>query len=148
MRGTMRKLALLWSTLIVFLIVMAFCSRVSLGEQLSACLPSCNGVVDKAPGGVFTVEIAFKNTGSTEGTWSVNVVFEGEKWTWMGTSQNLTLKSDSMRTLTWNGFVPINASIDSVARLIVYYDDSYKSLNWWIHVVPGAELSITSSTVK
>jgi len=144
----MRKFALLWSTLMVFLMVMTFCSRVGLGEQLSACLPSCNGVVDKVPGGVFTVEIAFKNTGATEGTWSVNVAFEGEKWMWTGASQNLTLKSNNMRTLTWNGLVPINASIDSVARLIVYYDDSYKSLNWWIHAVPGAELSITSSTVK
>jgi hypothetical protein len=30
----------------------------------------------------------------------------------------------------------------------VYYDDSFKALNWWIHVVPGAELTIKSSSVE
>jgi len=144
----MRKVALPLSVIVAFLIIMGFSSRVGLGEQFPACAPSCTGVVDKAPGGSFVVEIAFKNTGATEGTWSVSAAFEGEKWIWSGTAQNLTLKPSSTKTLTWTGNVPLNASIDTVARLITYYDDSYKSLNWWIHVVPSAELSITSSTVK
>ena len=112
---------------------------------VSACT---SGIVDKTPGQAFTVEITFKNTGRTNGTWSVNVAFEGEKWTWTGTPQNLTLKPDKDRTLIWQGEVPTNATIDSVARLIVYYDDSFSALNWWIHVVPAANLAITSSTVK
>ena len=53
-----------------------------------------------------------------------------------------------MRTLTWGGTVQANASVGSVARLVVYYNDSFQALDWWIHVVPGAELSITSSTVR
>lgn len=112
---------------------------------VSACT---SGIVDKTPGQAFTVEITFKNTGRTNGTWSVNIAFEGEKWTSIGTSQNLTLKPDKDRTLTWQGEVPSNATLDSVARLIVYYDDSFSALNWWIHVVPAANLAITSSTVR
>ena len=91
------------------------------------------------------MKITFKNTGKTEGTWSVNITFEDEKWTWNGTPQSLTLKSGKTKTLTWNGSVPIDAPIDSVARLIVYYDNSFVPLDWWIHVVPSAELAITSS---
>jgi hypothetical protein len=106
------------------------------------------GVVDKAPCETFTVTIGFKNTGSTEGTWSINVAFEGEEWTWSGTPQTLTLKPFKARTLTWNGTVPCDAPIDSVARLIVYYNDSFARLDWWVHVVSGAELAITSSTVR
>lgn len=94
------------------------------------------------------MEITFKNTGKTEGTWSVNVAFEGELWTWNGTSQILTLKPSKTKTLTWNGNVPCNASIGSIARLIVYYNESFMPLNWWIHVVSGAELTITSSLVE
>jgi hypothetical protein len=106
------------------------------------------GVVDKAPCEAFTVMISFKNTGSTEGTWAVNIAFEGEKWTWNGTAQTLTLKPSKTKTLTWNGSVPCDAPIDSVSRLIVYYNDSFTRLDWWIHVVSAAELTITSSTVK
>jgi hypothetical protein len=94
------------------------------------------------------VEIVFKNTGSTVGNWSVNVAFEGEKWTWKDAPQNLTLKASQTKALTWNGKVPEDAPIDSVARLVVYYDDSFIALNWWIHVVPAAELAIASSSVK
>lgn len=143
----MKKLAPVWLAVAV-LVVMASFSNVGLSDQLSACAPSCGGVVDKTPGDSFTVEIVFKNTGSTAGNWSVNVAFEGEKWTWKGTPQNLTLKAFQTKTLTWNGKVPENATIDSVARLIVYYDNSFIALNWWIHVVTAAELTITSSTVK
>jgi hypothetical protein len=143
----MRKFVALWFVVAV-LVVMASFSYVGLSNQLSACLPPGSGVVDKVPDGAFVVEIVFKNTGSTEGTWSVNVAFEGEKWVWSGILQNLTLKSGKTKTLTWNGTVPADAPIDSMARLIVYYDDSLIVLNWWIHVVPAAELTVTSSTVR
>lgn len=113
--------------------------------MVSAC---ASRIVDKTTGQAFTVEIAFKNTGKTDGTWSVNVAFEGEKWVWIGAPQNLTLEKDETRTLTWQGEIPANGTVDSVARLVVYYDDSFTALNWWIHVVPPAELAITSSTVK
>ena len=85
-----------------------------------------NGVVSKARGDDFTVKITVKNTGKTEGDWSVNVVFEGESWVWKGTSQNLTLDAGNTKTLTWIGIVPDNATINSVARLVVYYGDSFK----------------------
>ena len=107
-----------------------------------------NGVITKANGEDFTVKVTFKNTGKTQGSWSVNVVFEGDAWIWKGTTQNLALNAGSTKTLTWDGMVPDNATINSVARLVVYYDDSYKALDWWIQVVPGAELSIQSSYVQ
>ena len=106
------------------------------------------GVVDKTQSEAFTVKITFKNTGKTEGTWSVNIAFEGDAWSWSGTPQSLTLKPESAKTLVWNGIVPCNATVESLARLIVYYDNSFAPLDWWIHVVPGAELTITSSTVE
>ena len=143
----MRRFALLWFAVTV-LIAMSGFSNVGLSNQLSACAPSCSGVIDKAPSDSFIVEIVFKNTGTTVGNWSVNVAFEGEKWSWSGAAQNLMLKPDKSKTLTWNGTVPANAPIDSMDRLVVYYDSSHTSLDWWIHVVPGAELAITSSTVK
>ncbi len=141
------KLAVLWFAVAV-LIVMAGFPKEGLGDQLSACLPACSSVVDKMPSQAFYVEVAFKNTGTTEGSWFVNVAFEGEKWVWSGALQSLALKSGKTKTLSWNGSVPAEAPIDSVARLIVYYNDSFIALNWWIHVVSGAELAITSSTVR
>ena len=107
-----------------------------------------NGVVPKARNDDFTVKITVKNTGKTEGNWSVNVVFEGVSWVWKGSSQYLTLDAGITKTLAWNGMVPNNATINSVARLVVYYGDSFKTLDWWIRVVPGAELSIQSSSVQ
>jgi hypothetical protein len=50
--------------------------------------------------------------------------------------------------LTWSGNTPEDAPIDSTARLIVYYNDSFVPLDWWIHIVSGSELTITFSTVK
>ena len=144
MRRHISSIAIVASILIVILSLSATGSKVSL---LSTVACNENGVVDKASSDAFTVEIGFKNIGKTVGMWSVNIAFEGENWTWIGASQNLTLQSDSTRTLTWFGTVPENASIDSVARLIVYYDDTIVALNWWIHVVPKAQLAITSSTV-
>jgi hypothetical protein len=106
------------------------------------------GTVDKAAGDAFTVKITFMNTGKTEGTWSVNIAFEDSSWVQVGAPQNLTLAPGETETLIWEGVVPDNATVNSVARLVVYYNDSFKALNWWIHVVPGAELSVKSSIVE
>jgi len=145
----MRKLVTL-SFAIAALILLGNLAFTGSGVQASASLACCGGqgIVDKAPCANFIVQITFKNVGTTRGTWSVNAVFEGEKWTWTGEPQNLTLNAYNTETLTWNGKVPCNAPIDSVARLVIYYNDSFKALDWWIHVVPNAELAITSSTVK
>jgi len=143
----MKRLALL-SLVVATLLIIAGFSAIGSESQSLTCLACEGGVVDKAPCEAFTVKITFKNTGKSEGTWSVNIAFEGESWTWSGTAQTLSLKPCKTKTLTWNGNVPCDAPIDSVARLIVYYDNSFTPLNWWIHVVPGAELTITSSTVQ
>jgi hypothetical protein len=145
----MRKRYVLLSLAVATLVIMVgFLARGSDSQPLACFACGGGGVVDKTQSEAFTVKITFKNTGSAEGTWSVNIAFEGEKWTWTGTSQSLTLKPCKTKTLTWNGTVPSDAPIDSVARLIVYYDNSFVPLDWWIHVVPGAELTITSSTVE
>jgi hypothetical protein len=143
-----RRFGLL-SIAVAALIIMVGFSAISSNAKSSICF-ACEekGVVDKAPCEIFTVTISFKNTGSTEGTWSVNIAFEGEKWTWNGTAETLALKPSKTKTLTWNGSVPCDAPIDSVSRLIVYYNNSFTRLDWWIHVVSAAELTITSSTVK
>jgi len=106
------------------------------------------GVVGKTRGAAFTVTITFQNTGSTDGSWTVNVVFEGDSWNWKGTDKTLTLSANEQKTLTWNGAVPTNAAINSIARLVVYYNGSFKALDWWIQVVPNAVLSIQSSSVQ
>ena len=112
------------------------------------CDPATN-VVNKRQGEAFTVKVTFKNTGDATGTWNINVSFEGESnWTWKGTPQALTLESGKTASLTWTGNVPVNASVGSAARLIVYFNDEFASQDWWIHVLAGAELKITSSTVK
>jgi hypothetical protein len=107
-----------------------------------------NGFVNKAPGDPFIVEIVFQNTGKAEGNWSINIAFEGKSWFQSGMPQNLQLEPGKKETLTWNGFVPTDAAPGSVARLVVYYDDSYKALDWWIQVTPNAELAIESSSVE
>ena len=118
------------------------------GDSLVFAYNQDCSTVDKAAGDAFTVKITFKNTGKTEGTWSLNIAFEDSSWSQVGTPQNLTLAPGETETLVWEGVVPANATVDSVARLVVYYNDSFKALNWWIHVVPGAELSIKSSIVE
>jgi hypothetical protein len=144
-----KKFALLSLALITIIVTLGFSSMGSDNESL-ACLAcdDCGGVVDKAACEGFTVKITFRNTGKAEGTWSVNIAFEDEAWSWSGTPKTLTLKPCHKKTLTWNGTVPEDAPIDSIARLIVYYDDSFEPLDWWIHIIDGAELAITSSTVK
>jgi hypothetical protein len=142
-----KRYALLFLVAVLVVVALSF----SLTETSSPLVFAHNqkdGVVDKGAGDAFTVKITFKNTGKTEGSWSVNIAFEDEVWSQVGVSQNLTLDSGETETLTWNGSVPANATVGSVARLVVYYDDSFEALNWWIHVVPGAELAIKSSSVE
>jgi len=148
MEGEMAKKYALLFLVAVLLVVAVNFSVSNTGNSLVFAHNQQDGVVDKAAGDDFTVKIMFKNTGSTEGNWSVNIAFEDEVWSQVGTPQNLTLKPGETETLTWTGAVPANATVDSVARLVVYYNDSFKALNWWIHVVPGAELSIRSSSVE
>lgn len=106
-------------------------------------------VVDKRQGEAFTIKVKFKNMGNVTGTWNVNVAFEGESnWSWQGTPQTLTLKPSKTATLTWTGTVPVEAEVDSTARLIVYFDNEVEPQDWWIHVVPGAELKIIDSEVS
>ena len=69
-------------------------------------------------------------------------------WNWNGTTQFLTLPPDQKETLIWYGEVPENAPINSIARLVVYYDDSFVPQNWWIKIIPGSELTINSSIVE
>ena len=112
------------------------------------CEPETN-VVGKRQGEAFTVKVKFKNAGNALGTWSVNVAFEGESnWHWQGTPQTLTLKPSKTTTLTWTGNVPAEAEVDSIVRLIVYFDDQVEPQNWWIHVLAGAELKIIDSEVS
>ncbi len=144
----MKKRFSLLSLAVATLIIIVSFSAIGSNNQPLTFACEGDGIVDKTQCENFTVTITFKNTGKTEGMWSINIAFEGEKWTWSGTPQLLTLKPSKTKTLTWNGNVPSDAPIGSVSRLIVYYNDSFARLNWWIHVVSGAELTITSSTVK
>jgi hypothetical protein len=142
-----KKYTLLLIPVIILLILVANFSATSTGASLSF-VHEANRVVDKTPNAAFTVKITFKNTGTSSGSWSVNIAFEGDSWSWKGAPQTLTLTPDSTNTLAWDGTVPGNAPINSMARLVVYYNDSFKPLDWWIHVVSGAELTITSSIVE
>lgn len=105
-------------------------------------------VVEKVQGEAFTVEIGFKNIGKNEGNWNINIVFEGDNWSQEGNSQDIELEPHEGKTLSWTGIVPVDAPINTLARLVIYYEDSFEALNWWIHVVPRAKLTITSSFVK
>lgn len=144
----MKRYSFLSLAVAALLLTVSFSVISSENQQLMCFACGGSGVVDKTPCEVFTVQITFKNTGKCEGAWSVNIAFEGEKWVWSGTPQILTLKPCKTKTLTWNGSVPCDAPVDSVARLIVYYNDSFVPLDWWIHVISGAELAITSSIVE
>jgi hypothetical protein len=107
----------------------------------------CKGAVKKRAGESFSVRISFKNKNNANGTWKITVVFEGEKWNWKGEEKQLTLDPFEKKTLTWEGTVPEDAETDSIARLVVYYNNDYTPLDWWIHVIPNPELSITYSQV-
>jgi hypothetical protein len=142
-----KKYALLFLVAVLVVVIINF-SVSNTGNSLVFAHNQQDGMVDKAAGDAFTVKITFKNTGKTDGNWSVNIAFEDKVWSQAGTPQTLMLEPGETETLTWNGVIPANATVGSVARLVVYYDDSFEALNWWIHVVPGAELTIKSSTVE
>ena len=142
-----KKYALLFLVAVLAVVIVNFSVNDTRESLVLAYTPECS-TVDKAAGDAFTVKIAFKNTGKTTGTWSINIAFEDSDWSQAGTPQNLTLTPGQTETLVWDGLVPANATVGSVARLVVYYDDSCKALNWWIRVVPGAELTIKSSIVE
>ena len=142
-----KKYALLFLVAVLAVVIINF-SVSDTGNSLVFAHNQNRSTVEKAAGDAFTVKITFKNTGKTEGTWNINIVFEDNSWSQVGTPQNLTLQSGQTETLTWNSVVPANATVGSVARLVVYYDDSFQALNWWIQVVPGAELTIKSSIVE
>jgi hypothetical protein len=108
----------------------------------------CSGTVNKKPDESFTVKITFRNKGTTDGTWNITIAFEGDYWVWKGEKKELALGPDEKETLMWEGNVPVDAEVDSIARLIVYYDGDYVALNWWIHVVSGAELCVVDSKVS
>jgi len=146
-RRMAKKYALLFLVAVLVVVIINF-SISGTGNSLVFACNQQDGVVDKAQGDAFTVKITFENTGKDEGAWSINIAFEDDDWSQVGTPQNLTLKPGKTETLTWNGVVPDNAIVCSMARLVVYYDDSFEALNWWIHVVPDAELGIESSTLE
>ena len=141
-----KKHALLFLSIALLVIIISF-SVTSANDSLLVS-SSEKGAVDKTRGESFKVEVTFKNTGQTEGNWSVNVVFEGDFWIWKGTPRTLTLDDGDTKVLSWTGNVPANAKVNSVARLVVYYDDSFKALDWWIHVVSGGELTVKSSFLE
>lgn len=142
-----KKYALLFLVAVLAVVIANF-SLSETGDSLVFAYSQDYSAVDKTVGDAFTVKIVFKNTGKNTGTWSINIAFEDSLWSHVGTPQNLTLNSGQTETLVWTGVVPDNAIVGSVARLVVYYNDSFKALNWWIHVVPGAELTIKSSIVE
>lgn len=106
------------------------------------------GVVAKTPGQEFTVSITVQNTGKDEGSWTINVVFEGTTWSWKGTQKAITLEQSEKETLIWKGNVPQNAEKDSIARLVVYYGDTFEALDWWLLVTATSELTIKDSCVE
>ncbi|MGB9841470.1 MAG: hypothetical protein ACPLKZ_01970 [Candidatus Bathyarchaeales archaeon] len=132
-------------------VLLAVAAHLAITDRSSALTLANNygdTVVNKIPGAPYKVSITFKNTGTTEGSWVVNIALEGDTWSQAGTPKTLHLQPGETATLTWNGTVPANAPVDSVARLIVYYDDSFKALNWWIRIVSAAKLSIHSSSLE
>jgi hypothetical protein len=142
-----KRYAVLFLVAVLVVVAVTF-SVTDTSSSLTFATNQNESIVKKAAGDAFTVKITFKNTGKTGGSWSVNIAFEDKSWVQVGAPQNLTLEAGETETLTWNGVVPANATVGSVARLVVYFDDSFKALNWWIQVVPGAELTIKSSSVE
>ena len=108
----------------------------------------CRETVDKQPGEEFTVVITFKNKGGSKGEWKISSTFEGEDWIWKGDEKELALNPSETETLTWNGVIPEDAAINSVARLILYYNNDVMPLDWWIRVIPKAELGVIYSNVS
>lgn len=132
---------------VLLLLVLLNLSFTSANDDLEVKEKTRN-VVEKTQGEAFTVDIEFKNIGKNDGAWNINMVFEGDYWSQEGMVQNIELEPDEEKKLSWIGNVPTDAPINTLARLVVYYEDSFIALNWWIIIVPSAELAITSSCVK
>jgi hypothetical protein len=130
-------------TAIALAIVVA-CFLLTSATEVLAISSNDKIVVHKSAGECFTVKLIFRNAGSSQNSWSVNVAFEGDSWNWAGSAQNLTLNGYESKTLTWTGTVPANASANSIARLVVYYNDSFKALNYWIFVPSQPDLSVSA----
>ena len=141
-----KKQVLLFVSVVMLVAVVVNFSMAGANDSIEVSSQD-TGVVQKGRGDAFTVTITFENTGRDQGSWNVNVVFEGSSWFWKGTAKTLTLDGNEKKTLVWNGAVPANAAMNSVARLVMYYDDSVKALDWWIRVVPASELNIKTSCV-
>ena len=92
------------------------------------------GVLAKSRGEDFTVSITFQNTRKDEDISTVNVVFEVATWSWKGKQKILALDENEKETLVWKGSVPANAEKNSIARLVIYYGDSFKRLDRWIRL--------------
>jgi hypothetical protein len=147
----MQKNAVAAAAFIVILAFAVLCTVYLYKPAQAASLDyetTCSGIVDKKPGESFTVKITFKNKGTTAGAWNATITFEGDEWVWEAGKKQFTLEPDEKKTLAWEGSVPEEAAVDSMARLIVYYSDEYAALSWWIHVVSGAELAIVDSKVS
>jgi hypothetical protein len=143
----MRKPLLTCTILLTLVLVIGFLPAISNNQSLADHIlikGKNKSIVDKTQSETFTVEVAFENTGKEAGEWAVNIAFEGEEWTWTGTPQMLSLPSSSSKTLTWTGTVPETAPLNSFARLVVYYGDSFQALNIWVHVISNARLTITA----
>jgi len=70
-----KKYALFAFSIILLIIIINF--SVTSASDSVVLTSHGNGVVDKEAGDAFKVEVSFKNTGNTQGSWSVSVVFEG-----------------------------------------------------------------------
>ena len=136
-RRMAKKYALLFLIAVLVFIVVNL-SVTDISHSLTFANNQEDGIVNKAAGEAFTVKITFKNTGNTEGNWSINIAFEDDSGSQTGTPQNLVLKPGKTTTLTWNGTVPANATINSMARLVVYYDDSFEALTPSVAGLPDA----------
>ena len=141
-----RKLSLIFFSAVLLIIIFNF-SFTNATDPLEFS-EKRSEIVEKVQGEIFSVEIGFKNTGKNEGRWNISIVFEGKEWSQVGNSQYLELEPNEEKIVSWTGIVPNDAPLDTLARLVVYFEDSFKALNWWIQVVPEAELTIRSSCVK
>ncbi len=130
-----------------FLVAIVFNFAIAGASDNMAVTSQDKGLVQKSRGDSFTVSITFQNTGNSDGSWTANVVFEGDSWIWKGTDKTLSLNANEKKTLVWSGTIPSNAPINSIVRLVVYYDGGFQALDWWIQVVPNAVLCIQSSSV-
>lgn len=145
--GTVKKklVIMIFSTLLLLVILNL---SITNANDILEVQEKTKNIVEKTQGEEFIVDIEFKNIGKNPGSWSINIAFEGDYWSQEGIPKDIELDPNEKKKLIWEGVIPNDAPTNTLARLVVYYDDTFIALNWWIHVVPGAELSIISSCVK